>query len=564
MKLWRWGVIAALYGVPVVAFSAVGIVVLYRSGRHAWVWWMAPLCWVVAWLLTRLWRKRLAAPAEEPFAAPAHWTARDQEAWRVVESQRRRLEEIAAERLNDPHFYLQSAMDLALAIARHYHPKARDPIGSLTVLDLLAAAQLAIEDSARWCRDTVPGSHLVTVDQWRLLSKAPAWFNVAGNVAWAASFLVNPLNVARYAISRVATQSAMRQLRQHALGQFYVVYLRHVGFYLIEMNSGRLRGGAARYRQLQPRLSAIPGAATAEAPLATADAAGRRRQKATPAEPLEVRIAVVGQVKAGKSSVINALLGHQQAAVDVLPRTKQVQRYELRVAAGRPAPEPSHPLPPGVVASPSERVDTDRLVLLDTVGYADDGATREQLAEMHEALRNADLILLVMNAASPARRADAKLLDEFTAWLQANVRRKLPPVLGVLTHIDRLRPTFDWTPPYQWEKPSRPKEHSIAGTVAYTRGQFDPPLNAVVPVCTDGDGQRMWGVYEQLLPAMLLVLGDARGCAVLRTLHAELDRERIQLLFQQLGHACSTLLRAGLMQLLDLALQDDPSRRPGR
>jgi hypothetical protein len=535
LKLWRWLVIVALYVVPVAAFSTVGAVAVYRSGRFAWMWWLAPLCWVVAWLLTRAWRKRLAPPAEDDFTAPQYWTTRDREAWHVVESHQRRIAQIAAEQLTDPHFYLQSSMDLALAIARHYHPKAKDPIGSLTVLDLLAASQLAIEDSALWCRQYVPGSHLLTVDQWRLLGKAPAWFSTVGNIAWAASLLMNPLNFGRFLISKVTTESATRQLREHALGWFYVIFVRNAGFYLIEMNSGRLRGGAARYRQLQPLLPRQPGMAAPAADVTAADTA--TGHAASPAAPLEVQIAVVGQVKAGKSSLINALLGSQQAAVDVLPQTRQVQRYELRVAASESA---------GQAAA-------DRLILLDTAGYADAGATREQLGEMHEALRGADLVLLVMDAASPARRADAKLLEKLDAWAQANLQRKLPPVLGVLTHIDRLRPALEWTPPYDWRQPSRPKEHSLAGAVDYTREQFGAQLGPVVPVCTDGDRQRVWGVYEELLPAMLQTLGDARGCALLRTLHAELDRDRVQLVFRQLGQACTGLLRAGLIQLLESA-----------
>lgn len=540
MKLWRWLVIIGLYVVPIAAFGAIGMVAVYRSGQYAWIWWLAPLCWLAAWLLTRLWRRRLAPPTEEDFTAPAYWTARDREAWRVVEAHQRRIDQIAAPQLTDPHFYLQASLDLALAVARHYHPQAKDPIGSLTVLDLLAAAQLAIEDSAQWCRQYVPGSHLLSVDQWRLLGQAPAWFGTASNLAWTASLLVNPANLGRFLISKLTTESATRQLREHALGWFYVVFVRNAGFYLIEMNSGRLRGGAARYRQLRPPLLRPPGMtpAAGEAAEAAGDvpAAGPR---AADAEPLEVRIAVVGQVKAGKSSLINALLGSQQAKVDVLPQTKQVQTFELRA---------SDAALPG-------RAATDRLILLDTAGYADAGATREQLAEMHEALQGADLVLLVMDAASPARRADVTLLQQLDAWLQTNRHRKLPPVLGVLTHIDQLRPALEWTPPYDWQQPSRAKEQSIAGAVAYTREQFAAQLAAVVPVCSDGDRQRVWGVYEELLPVLLGTLDDARGCALLRTLHHELDRDRIQLVFRQLGQACSGLLRAGLTQLLEAAVR---------
>jgi len=519
LKFWRWLAILALYAVPVAVFFTVGVVVVWRSARYWWLWWLAPLCWIVAFLLTRAWRKQLAPPAEAAFVAPGHWTPRDHEAWHVVESHQRQMEKTTPGQLTDPHFYLQSAMDLALAVARHYHPKARDPIGSLTVLDLLAAAQLAIEDSAQWCRQYVPASHLLTVDQWRMLGKTPAWLSTASNVTWAASVLMNPLNVGRYLIARFTTQAATQQLRDHALGWFYLYFVSQVGFYLIEMNSGRLRGGAARYRRLQAELQR-------SAELAADGEVASAVTPETPAEPLEVRVALVGQVKAGKSSLINALLGRQQAAVDVLPQTKHVQQYELRLSTTE-----------------------DRLVLLDTAGYGDDGATPEQVREMQEALRGADLVLLVMDATAPARRADVKLLGELTAWLQANLQRKPAPVLGVLTHIDQLPPALQWTPPYAWRKPSQPKEHSIAGAVAYTHEQFGAQLAEVVPVCADVARGRAWGAYEELLPAMLRVLGEARACALLRTLHAELDSHRVQAIFQQLGHACTGLLRAALTRL---------------
>ncbi|MFO0841240.1 MAG: GTPase [Gemmataceae bacterium] len=58
-------------------------------------------------------------------------------------------------------------------------------------------------------------------------------------------------------------------------------------------------------------------------------------------------ITILGQVKAGKSSLINALLGEQRARTGVVPTTDGVERYEL--------------LTPGVPT---------RLVLNDTVGYA--------------------------------------------------------------------------------------------------------------------------------------------------------------------------------------------------
>lgn len=546
MKFWRWLVIAALYIIPIAAFCTVGAVTVYRSEHYTWVWWVAPLCWIVAWLLTRTWPARLAPLSEDDFVAPEHWTARDQEAWTLVQAQQRRLDQISAEQLADPHFYLQSSMDLALSIAQHYHPGAKDPIGSVTVLDLLTAVQLAVEDCARWCRETLPGSHLLTVAQWRMLGQTPKWFGTAGNVAWGASVLINPLNLARFVISRFTTESVTRRLREQAFGWLYRVFIRCVGFYLIEMNSGRLRGGVARYRQLRPPLPGPPEQAPGDIDASRSTNAAHDTACEPPEEPVEVRIAVVGQVKAGKSSLINALLGHQQAEVDVLPRTQHVQQYTLQFPADGNADKPNAHSDRPAPAEPACARAADRLVLLDTAGYGDDGATRAQLAEMHEALHEADMVLLVMDAASPARRADVQMLADLDGWLQANLHRKLPPVLGVLTHIDCLRPALEWSPPYDWRSPSRPKETNIAGAVQYTREQFPSQLQAIVPVCTDLVQQRVWGVYDDLLPAMLEALGEARACALLRTLHAELDEGRVGLLVRQLGQACKGLLRAGL------------------
>ena len=53
--------------------------------------------------------------------------------------------------------------------------------------------------------------------------------------------------------------------------------------------------------------------------------------------------------------------------MDVLPLTPTVARYELRLEESK-----------------------DRLVLLDTPGYSDAGATKEQLAATREAVRHAD------------------------------------------------------------------------------------------------------------------------------------------------------------------------------
>ena len=89
--------------------------------------------------------------------------------------------------------------------------------------------------------------------------------------------------------------------------------------------------------------------------------------------------------------------------MDVLPLTQDVARYELRL-------DETH----------------DRLVLLDTPGYSDAGATAEQLKATREAVRQADLILLVMAATSPAKQADATMLSASGRRCRLEDRRTQP------------------------------------------------------------------------------------------------------------------------------------------
>src|SRR5690606_25379354 len=188
-----------------------------------------------------------------------------------------------AEQLTDPHFYLQQVQSLALELARLYHPKASDPLKHLRVPEVLAAVRLAVDDMEQWMLESVPGSHLLTIRHWQMLQSAPEWFDRLAETAWVASMLFNPANIARYIASKATWDPVAEQLQSEVLAVVYLRFIRQVGFYLVEMNSGRLRGGADAYR-----------AAFGAAPEVTTDAIEKR-----PAGSLEVppvTIALVGQV----------------------------------------------------------------------------------------------------------------------------------------------------------------------------------------------------------------------------------------------------------------------------
>src|SRR5262249_43419984 len=143
--------------------------------------------------------------------------------------------------------------------------------------------------------------------------------------------------------------------------------------------------------------------------------AGEALPAEAPPASQEIKLVLLGQVKAGKSSLINALLGDRRAATDVLPATNSVTRYQLR------SPEVG-----------------GELILLDTAGYGRAGPKADQVADTHDAVQQADLALLVLHARDPARQQDLDRLRELRQWFAARPQLKMPRILGVMTHIDLL------------------------------------------------------------------------------------------------------------------------------
>ena len=80
----------------------------------------------------------------------------------------------------------------------------------------------------------------------------------------------------------------------------------------------------------------------------------------------------------------------------------------------------------------------------------------------------------------------------------------------------------------------RAKEHAIHDAVDYVRELFGGSLATVVPVCSDLERQRAWGILEELMPALISVLNEAQSGALLRAYEQDLDRDGVKTLLKQL------------------------------
>jgi predicted GTPase len=513
---------------PVAFLIGVGAYHLWDTGWAFYAWWPMGLCLALAYFLAWRWQRQIRArQAEAP--PPMHWTDRDRLAWKSVEARVKAADSIADDKFGEPQFYFDVAQDMAKELSKVYRPDATDPIGIVTLPEILTVIELASRDLNELANKYVPGSHLMTVDHWRRARKAVDWYRHATNVYWLGSAVLDPIKTAaRYVAAKYGMGRPLELFQQNVILWFYSAYVRELGFYLIELYSGRLKVGTLRYRELMKAHAHEPGGPPVAVPPTEGSVTVRTAEIPPPQPPrppkqkVGVGISLIGQVKAGKSSLINALLGERKAATDVLPLTSEVTKYDLAS--------------PGVPT---------HLVLLDTAGYGRAGAVKDNLEETADAVQESDLVLLVTHARNPARKADADFLVELREWFAERPHLRFPPVLVVLTHVDLLTPAMEWSPPYDWAGGTRLKERSIADAVAAARDSF-PDAVGVVPVCT-AEG-KLWGINEELLPAVVGLLGEAKAVALLRCLHAEADEGKVKKVFAQLwaaGRKAVELLRGG-------------------
>lgn len=146
----------------------------------------------------------------------------------------------------------------------------------------------------------------------------------------------------------------------------------------------------------------------------SAEHSSKKSEKEKPFTPKPLRVCLIGQVSAGKSSIINALKNELVAETSQLPSTDRTIVYQCSI----------------------EGMDT--LNLVDLPGF-DGNANTEKL--LLEQATKANVILWVLKANQPARAIDQKFkarLEEFYQQPQ-NRSKKQPVIIGILNQTDQLK-----------------------------------------------------------------------------------------------------------------------------
>jgi len=446
--------------IPLASLAVLGLVALWRDGNLLLllVGWLAftLLGYVVFVNLPRRRARRafdeeqarLAADGDhapgalagddlpEQLAERPDWSERDSAIWQ------RRCAAIERTLVADPDWerFPELAADELSAVAAEYHGPRANARMRFTLPEALLVISTASERYRHVVGEHVPFADRITVaslmtlrERGDAIKRGVRWLDRGRRVAR----LVNPMGAVVGELRDQFTSRVLDETGASLQKDLKRLLLQEIAQVGIDLYSGRLKvsdGELARYRSRAVR-----------------DDATRRPEAAEP-----LRVVLVGQVSAGKSSLVNALADTLEAEVDLLPTTDRTTVHVLSAPDGA------------------------ALHVVDTPGIDADPERVRQLARV---AREADLVLWAVRATQPARAPDEQLYAALNTWFEDHPERRMPPVLLALTHVDRLPPRAEWAPPYDLHGDRRKGETMrralISARAAIGLGEQTPSI----PVC---------------------------------------------------------------------------------
>lgn len=451
----RWAMLVLALGLPTISLVPFGSIWLWQNG-YLLIWGitvtvLVSIAWSVqAWLL----RDTLKQAKDEepiPLAPPEPgWTPAEDAAWRAVQT-------IAAsadpEKLASRDAVIALGLRTVEAVARKLHPEKKEPLLQFTAPEALALIERVATRMNAFIRESVPLSDRLTVAQMATLY---SWRGSVDTLekaydVWRAIRVLNPAAALASEVRERLSKEMMTWGKSYVARRIATAFVEEVGRAAIDLYGGRLR-------------------------LIAATPQFRREQEAASQEAEPLRILVAGQTSVGKSSLVNALGREVRAAVDVLPATAAFTPYRL-MREGMPA-----------------------ALIIDSPGLKP-----EKASALIEQAANADLVLWVSAAHRADREPDRAALAGLRAWFTAHPNRRRPPLLLVVSHVDRLRPFNEWQPPYDLSDTRSAKAGSIRAAVEAAAGELGFLGEDAVPVClADPPGlynvDALWARIGELVP----------------------------------------------------------------
>jgi len=490
-RYWPEILLVLCVALPWLSLLGLGLLWLWQ-GKHVWAWAIAAaIIGLPAIPLTRLVRRRAnteARTALRDVAEPSRgWNAIERDAWSDV---------LAIADATTPFSFTETEPLVACsretieAVARRFHPEAQSAWARFSLPEILLLAERLCRDVRREALSHVPGVRSLRLSDLLWAQQQHQRYGAAAQTGLRLGYslwrivraAINPLQAAGSETTSLLVDRVASVLSYRVRAYATRLLILEAGRAAIDLYSGRLVLSDEEIRAAQARDTA---------------------ETAAPIAP--VRIVLVGQVNAGKSSLVNALAQEIRSAVGPLPTTSQATEYQLEVE-GQPT-----------------------ISLVDMPGL--DARLEPDLLKQVE---RADLVLWVASATQTARDLDCNSLQSVRAWSNTQRTRRVPSIVLALTHIDQLSPANEWTPPYDIVAQAGPKARSIRAAVDAVAVAFNMPADTIVPVSMPLNRQP----YNiDALWARISVELDEAKLVQLDRLRMGQQRLSLRELADQLGHA---------------------------
>ena len=442
-RYWPEAILAAALALPWISLIGLGLVWLWQQNALLpWTIGAAVLGLAAIPLLPARGRETPAAAKEAVAAMVPDAPDWDRNAKTALEAVRTIAETATPLTFDDLDQALNLGQRTIEAVAAVYHPDRPHAWAHFTLPEALLLTEHLAATLRRETLRSFPGARVFRLDHVLRIREGHHRYGSA--VRWVTRVGWRVTRIGRVVLSPASALAAeakalvldrtstllSERARRHATRLLVI----ELGRTAIELYSGRLVLSATE----------LSDAAAAEAVGAT---------EASDDAPLRVMLA--GAINAGKSSTLNALAGEIRGEVSPLPGRNDVVEHIVR-QDGKPV-----------------------LVLVDPPGIGPDAARNARLETL---AHRADMVLWVISATQPARQSDVAALRALRSSFAAELDRRPPPILVVLTHIDQLRPAAEWNPPYNVVTPRGRKETMIAEALREVARELDMPEDAVVPV----------------------------------------------------------------------------------
>lgn len=392
--------------IPLLVLAGFGVYSLFSEGRWLLFITILLVCTLLSslgLLLARRKVKQAIAPAvehalEAEAKVPDYWRERD----RAI--QRETLPVVSGLLKEEPAWQAlpQHALAVVREVAGRYHDDARYAQWAFTAPEMLAICEQVSRRYHRVLQAHVPGvEHVRLSTLMNLNDQVERYGPLAMKVfkGYRALRMFSPQGVLAEMLTQLRGE-VFSGLSTELQNRLKYLLLLEVLRAAIDLYGGHFRIDDGQLK---------PGRVT------------QKDQEHQAPELDPVRIGLLGQVGAGKSSLINALSDSLRAEVSALPATDGVTVHACAVEG---APD---------------------LRLIDLPGL--DGSKKVHDL-VFEQVRQCDLVLWILKANQPARGLDQAFRRELDAWFAEHPEASPPILIGVLNQIDRLVPAGSWQEPF--------------------------------------------------------------------------------------------------------------------